>query len=66
MKPLPASRYEFATWKKVLVGIDYHVEFDGHYYSVPHSLVKQKLELRATVQASAVRIHQAQRHSPGR
>jgi transposase len=48
MKPLPGSRYQFATWKKVLVGIDYHVEFDGHYYSVPHSLVKQKLELRAT------------------
>jgi transposase len=48
MKPLPATRYEFATWKKVLVGIDYHVEFDGHYYSVPHSLVKQRLELRVT------------------
>jgi transposase len=48
MKPLPAPRYEFATWKKALVGIDYHVEFDGHYYSVPHSLVKQKLELRVT------------------
>jgi transposase len=48
MKALPATRYEFATWKKVLVGIDYHVEFDGHYYSVPHSLVKQKLELRAS------------------
>ena len=29
------------------MGIDYHVEFDGHYYSVPHSLVGQKLELRA-------------------
>jgi transposase len=48
MKPLPATRYEFATWNKALVGIDYHVEFDGHYYSVPHSLVKQKLELRTT------------------
>jgi transposase len=48
MKALPATRYEFATWKKALVGIDYHVEFDGHYYSVPHSLVKHKLELRVT------------------
>jgi transposase len=48
MKALPATRYEYATWKKALVGIDYHVEFDGHYYSVPHSLVKQKLELRVT------------------
>lgn len=48
MKPLPAVRYEFASWKSALVGIDYHVEFDAHFYSVPHSLVKQKLELRVT------------------
>jgi transposase len=48
MKALPATRYEFAEWKCALVGIDYHVEFDGHYYSVPHSLVRQKLELRVT------------------
>src|SRR5262249_26224716 len=24
-------------WKKVRVNIDYHVEFDGHYYSVHYS-----------------------------
>jgi transposase len=48
MKPLPASRYEFARWKAALVGIDYHVQYDAHYYSVPHSLVKHKLELRVT------------------
>jgi transposase len=51
MKPLATTRYEFAQWKSALVGIDYHVEFDGHYYSVPHSLVKQKLELRVTATA---------------
>jgi len=49
MKALPTTRYEFADWKSALVGIDYHVELDGHYYSVPHSLVRQKLELRFTV-----------------
>jgi transposase len=48
MKALPTTRYEFAEWKKALVGIDYHVELDGHYYSVPHGLVRQKLELRFT------------------
>jgi transposase len=48
LKPLPASRYEFATWKKVTVNIDYHVEFERHYYSVPHQLVRQRLDLRAT------------------
>jgi transposase len=48
MKPLAPTRYEFAHWKTASVGIDYHVEFDARYYSVPHSLVKQKLELRVT------------------
>ena len=48
LKPLPAKRYELAEWKKVTVNIDYHVELDKHYYSVPYTLVRQKLELRAT------------------
>jgi transposase len=48
LKPLPATRYELAEWKKVTVNIDYHVEHDRHYYSVPYTLVHQKLELRAT------------------
>jgi hypothetical protein len=30
------------------VNIDYHVEFDGHYYSVPHALVRTTVELRVT------------------
>jgi transposase len=48
LKPLPGARYELAEWKKVTVNIDYHVEYDHHYYSVPYTLVRQKLELRAT------------------
>lgn len=48
LRPLPASPYVFATWKKVRVHIDYHVEVDGHYYSVPYTLVKQQLDARLT------------------
>ena len=48
LKPLPAKRYELSEWKKVTVNIDYHVEFDRRYYSVPYTLVRQKLEVRAT------------------
>jgi transposase len=51
MTPLPATRYEFAEWKKVSVNIDYHVDVTGHYYSVPHSLVGQKVEARFTATA---------------
>jgi transposase len=48
MKPLPTSRYEYAEWKFASVNIDYHVEVAGHYYSVPHGLVRQRLEVRLT------------------
>lgn len=50
MIPLPAARYTYAEWKKALVHIDYHVEVDGHYYSVPYQLVKQELEVRLSAQ----------------
>jgi transposase len=48
LKPLPASPYELAYWKKATVHLDYHVEVEGHYYSVPHTLVKKKLDIRYT------------------
>jgi hypothetical protein len=35
----------------VKVHIDSHVEFDEHYYSVPHALISQTLEVRATQKA---------------
>ena len=40
---LPATRYEFAEWKRLTVHIDYHVEVEGHRYSVPYQLVQQKV-----------------------
>jgi transposase len=46
--PLPEKRFEWGEWKSVTVNIDYHVEFDHHYYSVPYALVHAKLEVRAT------------------
>lgn len=48
LKPLPTERYIFAEWKTARVNIDYHVEVDGHYYSVPHTLVKHQLDVRYT------------------
>jgi transposase len=37
-----------ARFKRARVNIDYHVEVDGHYYSVPHRLVRTEVELRIT------------------
>ena len=48
LRPLPATRYEFATWRRSKVNIDYHVELDQHYYSVPYQLAGQVVEVRLT------------------
>ena len=48
LKPLPATRYAIGRWKCAKVNIDYHVEFDAHYYSVPHRLVGSTVDLRVT------------------
>jgi len=47
LRNLPASRYEYVDIKQASVHIDYHIEYDKHYYSVPHSLVKQRVEVHA-------------------
>ena len=47
--PLPEKRYTFIDWKKVgSVNIDYHVEFQHHFYSVPYTLVRQEVWVRAS------------------
>jgi len=52
--PLPQTRYEYAEWKKARVHIDYHIEVDGHFYSVPYQLVGKQVEARLTAQTVAV------------
>lgn len=48
LKPLPEKPYEYAEWKKARVNIDYHIEVDHHFYSVPYQLIKQQVEVRLT------------------
>ena len=48
LKPLPASRFEYAQWKRAKVNIDYHVVFDDHFYSVPFAHVHEEVWIRAT------------------
>jgi transposase len=45
---LPTQPFEVARFKPCTVNIDYHVDIDGHYYSVPHALVRKTLEARIT------------------
>jgi transposase len=54
LKPLPDQPYVFAEWKECKVGIDYHVEIDKHYYSVPHHLLREKVWARITARTIEV------------
>ncbi len=46
--PLPQRPYEYAEWRKATVNIDYHIEVDRHYYSVPFSLLRESVDVRLT------------------
>ncbi len=49
LKPLPQQRFTLCEWKHgVTVNIDYHIELNRHYYSVPYALVGRKLNVRYT------------------
>jgi hypothetical protein len=42
LNSLPAQPYCFAEWRVRRVGVDYHVELEGHFYSVPYPLCSQR------------------------
>ena len=48
LKALPQDDYTFARWYRAKPGIDYHVQVDKRYYSVPHVLVGEILDVRVT------------------
>ena len=70
LKPLPTKPFEMCSWKKATVGIDYHVELERHYYSVPFKYLRQTVELRYTAnvvevfcQGKRIAAHQRVVHS---
>lgn len=52
--PLPVEPYVLAEWKKAKVNIDYHIEVDGHYYSVPYQHARAQVDIRLTQQVVEV------------
>jgi transposase len=60
LKPLPSRPYEYQQWKKARVSIDYHVEVDRHYYSVPYQLLGAQVELCLTAHTVEI-LHKGKR-----
>ena len=48
LRPLPGTDWEYAEWRLARVAPDYHVEAQGFFYSVPHALIRQEVDVRIT------------------
>ncbi len=60
LRPLPPEPFSLSAIKRVRVNIDYHVEVDGHYYSVPYQLVHEDME--AFISSSTIElVHKGRR-----
>jgi transposase len=60
LKALPDSPYVLAEWRIRRVNIDYHVEVEKHYYSVPHRFVRAEVEVRLTARTVEI-FHKGER-----
>ncbi len=60
LKPLPDLDWDYAEWRLARVGLDYHVEADGFYYSVPHALIRAEVDLRISERTIEI-FHRGQR-----
>jgi transposase len=56
LRPLPAERFVYTEWRQAGVNIDYHVDIERHYYSVPYRLIHQTLDIRLS--AATVEVFQ--------
>jgi transposase len=56
LQPLPAARYEYAQWKEAKVQFNYHVEFEGFFYSVPYTYINSPCSVRATAKTIEIYI----------
>jgi transposase len=60
LRPLPAERFDLSQWSRARVNIDYHIALEGNFYSVPYTLVQERVEIRSTP-ATVEIFHKGQR-----
>jgi transposase len=46
LAPLPDKDYCYGHWKRAKVHVDYHIEVDKRWYSVPHPLIGKTMDVR--------------------
>lgn len=50
LTPLPTQPFVFARWKQAKVNLDYHIEVERHYYSVPYWFVQREVRVKMSEQ----------------
>ena len=60
LKALLSEPYEYSEWRLPRVGVDYHVEIDAHYYSVPYRFARAEVEARVTARGVEI-FHKGER-----
>jgi transposase len=48
LQQLPQTRYKLAEWKIAKVQLNYHIQVDRMYYSVPYDYVRENVDIRLT------------------
>lgn len=72
LNPLPKTAFEFYASKRLTVQFNYHVCFEGVYYSVPHIYRAKEVDIKATrntvgiyYQAKRIALHRRDKLSKG-
>ncbi len=60
LKALPDDAYEYSEWRGCRVGVDYHVDIDAHYYSVPYRFFRAEVDVRLTARGVEI-FHKGER-----
>ena len=60
LKALPGGAYEYSEWRGCRVGVDYHVDIDRHYYSVPYRFARAEVDARLTARGVEI-FHKGER-----
>ncbi|MDP4095121.1 MAG: IS21 family transposase [Bacillota bacterium] len=56
LQPLPVNKYEYSEWKETKVQFNYHVDYDGFFYSVHFSHINKPCSIRATARTIEIYI----------
>ena len=48
LQPLPKTRYEYCDWKEARIAFNYHVEYEGFFYSTDYTYQKRRIRVPKT------------------